>query len=256
MSLFIILQARTGSSRLPDKMLMPFYGYKGILEILLTRIRQTFPPDFENIVVATTNKQNDDRIEQLCAQMCIKCYRGDENDVLGRFIAAAEKVGAHKILRVCGDNVFLDSQALLSLYERFDNSSYNYMSFITCRGIPSIKTHYGFWAEAVTLDSLRTVAIKTSEKLYHEHVTNYIYTHPEYFNLHFIPISSTIQNIESYKNLRLTIDTATDFKISQQVYGDLMDNNLEITTENILRYLEAHPYLFDLMKKVINENSK
>jgi len=256
MSTYIILQARTGSSRLPNKMLMPFHGNKGILEVLLTRIKQTFPIGFDNLIVATTQQPGDDKIERLCNRMCIKCYRGDENDVLGRFIEAAETVGADKIIRVCADNVYLDSGALRMLYDAFGKSDCDYMSFITSDGIPSIKTHYGFWAEGVTLETLKTVAANTSEKLYHEHVTNFVYAHPEQFKLCFTPIAQITKNIDTYKNLRLTIDTAADFKISQQIYQDLETEGLEITTENILSYLDIHPSLFDEMKEIINQNAK
>lgn len=235
---------------------MPFYDGQGILEILLERIRQSFPPNFENIIVATTVQSNDDKIAQLCSDMNIKCFRGDENDVLSRFISAAESVEADKIIRVCADNVFLDTMALRYLYDEFSKSSYDYMSFITSDGTPSIKTHYGFWAEGVTLGTLKTVAVKTSDKLYHEHVTNYVYAHPEQFSLNFVPISLMTKDIESYKNLRLTIDTPTDFKISQQVYRDLNSQHSNITTENILNYLDKNNYLFDLMKVVINQNTK
>lgn len=256
MSTFIILQARTGSSRLPNKMLMPFFEDNGILEILLNRIRRSFPKDFDKLIVATTVKSGDDRIAELCSRLGIPCFRGDENDVLGRFIAAADSVGADKIIRVCADNVFLDTAVLNRLYSDFDNSDVDYMSFKTSDGTPSIKTHYGFWAEAVKTNALRKVVENTSDKLYHEHVTNYIYTHPEQFSIELTPLSLLNYDIEAYPNLRLTIDTADDFYISQQIFKDLASDGVEITTENILEYLKGHTNLFKKMEKIIKQNAK
>ena len=61
MSLKIIIQARTGSTRLPNKMLMPFYGDKGILEILLNKLMSSLPQYMNDIVVATTESKGDDK---------------------------------------------------------------------------------------------------------------------------------------------------------------------------------------------------
>lgn len=252
----IILQARTGSTRLPNKMLMPFHEGKGILQILLERIRSAFPEGFDRITVATTTSPGDDRIAELCAGTGFRCFRGSESDVLERFIGAAEEAGADRIIRVCADNVFLDTPALRSLYDRMERGVADYASFRTSDGVPSIRTHYGFWAEGVTLDALRRVRRATDEALYHEHVTNYIYTHPEDFTIDLRPISETIPDIESYPDLRLTIDTLEDFDISREIYATLSAAGREITTPDILRYLDSRPEFFGRMKTIINQNTK
>lgn len=235
---------------------MPFYNGLGILEILLTRIRKASNLFAENLVVATTEAKGDDRIEDLCTTLGITCYRGSENDVLSRFIGAAEKHNADKIIRVCADNVFLDLKQLMYLYNRLESCNCDYVSFITSSGTPSIKTHYGFWAEGVTLNALKRVNELTDERLYHEHVTNFIYANPDKFSLDFTPISNTATGIEKYQNLRLTIDTDSDFRVSQEIFRYLTDNNIEITTENIISYLQQHTDLFALMAETIKNNMK
>ena len=84
----IIIQARCGSSRLPNKMVLPFYQSQSILSILLSRLKKkiTSTP----IIVATTTNLKDDLITTICKQHNIPYYRGSENDVLQRFIDAAE----------------------------------------------------------------------------------------------------------------------------------------------------------------------
>ena len=256
MSTYIILQARTGSSRLPNKMLKPFYQECGILEILLERIRAAFPDDFENLIVATTTSRGDDRIEALCRRIGIKCFRGSESDVLSRFVEAAHIYHADKIIRICADNVFLDVDLLKELYNRLTDSDYDYVSYCTSEGLPSIKTHYGFWAEGAKVSALEKVMNETSESIYHEHVTIYLYTHPEEYSINLKPISETIEDIESYPNLRLTIDTIDDFQISQEVYAYLISNHIPITSQNILEYPKKRPELFERMQTIINQNIK
>lgn len=256
MSTFIIIQARTGSTRLPNKMLMPFYDGKGILQILIERILAEFPKGFNKLIVATTINIGDDRISNLCDTLGINCYRGSEDDVLQRFIDAAEHFRAEKIIRICADNVFLDVKLLKILYDSLENTKSDYLSYCKSDGTPSIKTHYGFWAEGTTLKALQSIVKATNDRLYHEHVTNYIYTHPDNYSINLQEIDDTIPGIEKHDDFRLTIDTAEDFQISNEVYNFFADNNFPITSENVIKYVEAHPEYLIRMKVIINQNTK
>lgn len=256
MSTYFIIQARTGSTRLPNKMLMPFYQGKGILQILLERILSEFPNGFNRLIVATTTSVGDDKIAELCERLGINCFRGSETDVLQRFIGAAEHFGADKIIRICADNVFLDTKLLRELYDDLDNSDYDYLSYCKSDGTPSIKTHYGFWAEGTTLKTLKSIVDATNDQLYHEHVTNYIYTHPDDYSIYLKKIDETIPGIEKHDDFRLTIDTAEDFQISNEVYCFLAENNIPMTSRNIISHVESHPEYLNKMKDIINQNTK
>lgn len=249
----IIIQARTGSSRLPGKTLLPFYGERGILEILVDRIRAELGD--ATVVVATTTNPADDAIEELCRRRGFDFFRGNELDVLSRFIGAAEKYGADKLIRICSDNLFLDVKELKRLADWYaDEADADYASFSTFEGKPMILTHYGLWAiEACKLSALKRAADSTSEKLYHEHVTNYLYTHPEEFSLRFLTEKSEIQRNQK---LRLTIDTPEDFKMMQAVYSVLAERNLEITPTNIVSVIDETPEYYDAMESIINQNKK
>lgn len=237
-------------------MLMPFHKGKGILEILLERIKSAFPTGFDQIIVATTTGTGDDRIIDICDKLNVKWHRGSEEDVLARFIDTATKYDADKIIRICADNVFLDVRLLHDLFHEISGSDIDYMSYCTSDGKPSIKTHYGLWAEATTTETLKKIRSLTDEKQYHEHVTNYIYTHPDRFSIRLKQIEETIPGIEQMHNLRLTIDTDTDFDISKEIYHDLMSTNHTIDSLDIIRYVKSRPHLMDKMKTIIEQNSK
>lgn len=250
----IVIQARTGSTRLPNKMLLPFYGQECILSILLNRIRSVV--DDSAIVVATTVSPKDDAIVECCERQGIKTFRGSESDVLRRFIDAAHTYKADKIIRVCADNVFIDTNALKSLYDEFGRNDYDYQSFCTSDGTPSIKTHYGFWAEAVKTSTLENVAQLSDDPLYHEHVTNFIYSSGHPFKIKFTHIEESIPGIEQHPHLRLTVDTPADFKTQQEIYAQLMAHQKEIAPQNIIDYLSTRNDLYDVMAKTISENLK
>lgn len=210
----IIIQARTGSSRLPNKMILPFYKNFGILEILLKRLINNINC---KIIVATTTNNRDNIIEEITTNSNCICYRGSEDDVILRFIEAAKYNGVTKIIRICADNPFLDMESLKALIDYCSNKDEDYISYITSKGVPTIKTHYGFWAKYTTLEVLMRVNALTNEKIYHEHVTNYIYEHSDMFKTNFIKIPVWIEN----KSIRLTLDTKEDFAMQQIIFNSV-----------------------------------
>ena len=244
-----IIQARVGSSRLPNKILLPFYKGKCILELLIEKLRQI---EDTNIVVATSINPNNDVIETCLDKYNIPIYRGSENDVLQRFIDASASVGAERIVRICSDNPFLELASIKNLINIASTSNSDYISY-KVDGTPSIKTHYGFWCEYVTRDALLRIKNRTEENLYHEHVTNYIYTHPELFNISWIEVSDQLKD---YPNIRLTVDTAQDFEDAKIVYENLCSTNPFPTIEEIIDYLNEHKNLYTLMQAQIMNNSK
>ncbi len=248
----IIIQARTGSSRLPGKMVMPFYGDKSILQILIERIKAAVPG--VPVIVATSTQPGDDRIEDICRLSGVECYRGDENDVLSRFTGAADKYALSHVIRICADNTFLDMRALNKLAQALPKSQADYLSYRTHSGLPTILTHHGLWAiEGAKAEALQWVASNVADPKYHEHVTNYLYTHPDQFTAEYINIDSSLQDKD---NLRLTIDTRDDFDMMKEIYAYLTDNHLEITPDNIVRYIDTKPEFYAAMQRIINQNKK
>ena len=238
-----------GSSRLPNKVLLPFYDGKCILDLLVEKLNRI--PDIQ-LIIATSNHPANNVIEEYCKKRHINCFRGSENDVLQRFIDASEAYGAEKIIRVCSDNPFLELNSIQRLADKAANSSADYISF-KVNGNPSIKTHFGFWTEYVTLDTLKRIKSITTESLYHEHVTNFIYTHPELFSIEWIDGPECLRD---RANIRLTCDTIDDFKNSQEIYRDLCKGNPYPTIVQIVNYLDEHNGYLTKMIEQINFNSK
>lgn len=250
----IIVQARVGSSRLPGKVILPFHDGKGVLELLLERIGARFG-DREDVVllVATTTSTLDDAIVAVTRRCGVSLYRGSEEDVLKRFVDAATWAGTDCLIRVCADNPFLDMDAVELLIERIGHGEHDYIAFAMSDGTPSIKTHYGFWPEAVTLDALKRVEGYTKEKLYREHVTNYIYMHPDRFDIDFVPID---REIEEQPNIRLTLDTPEDFEMQRLIYGCCLKKQGKIEPRLVLRILDLFPEFQERMRHQIQLNSK
>lgn len=247
----IIIQARVGSTRLPSKMILPFYMEEGIFSVLVDRLLSSF--DKNDIILATSDSAKDDVLEHIASGKGIGCHRGSENDVLQRFIDSALHFGAEKIIRVCADNPFLDITSLRILFNELIDNDMDYIAFATSEHIPTIKTHYGFWAEGTTIGTLQKVKELTNEALYHEHVTNYIYSHPNLFKIKLMTIP---EEIERHQRLRLTIDTANDFDIQKSIFKAIYEANPSFTVEDVCDYLDKNPEYYNTMESEIKKNQK
>ena len=173
----IIIQARTGSTRLHNKILLPFYGEQRIIDILIANIKQACPD--KCIILATTNRPQDDVLAEVAHQAGILSFRGDEDNVLDRFIRAAEVFGVDRFIRVCSDNPFLRPETFNTFFAEHAFCPADYIAYGFADGRPTIKSHLGLYSELTTINALRRAAVSTQEKLHIEHVTIYLYTHPE-----------------------------------------------------------------------------
>ena len=249
MQIGIIIQARMGSTRLPGKILKKFYGEDTLLETLLNNLHKVGV----KVIVATSVNENNDDLEVFLKEKGELVYRGSENDVLDRFIKAAEENQVDGIVRICSDNPFMDWRGVAQLIEKAKNSNADYIGF-RVNDTPSILTHFGFWGEYVTLDALKRVASTTLEgSPAHEHVTYHVYKHPEEYKCEWIQCPESLQG---RYDIRLTIDTLEDLVNAQQVYAGLRDKETNFTLQDVIQYLDAHQVIKKSMMSSISKNKK
>lgn len=244
-----IIQARMGSTRLPNKVLLPFYQGKCMLQLLVEKLRQI---EDVSIIIATSEGKENDAIQDFCQSNGVICFRGDEKDLLKRFIGAAEANGIEGIVRICSDNPFLELDSIKALLSKASTSDAEYISF-NISGTPSILTHYGFWTEYTTLTTLKKVQNITDESYYHEHVTVYIYKHPSEFKIEWIEGPECIKD---HDNIRLTIDTPEDLENAKKIYADICSVNPYPTISDVVCYLDKHPDMYQSMSQQISKNTK
>lgn len=247
----IIIQARTGSSRLPGKMTLPFFEDQDLITLMINKFKQKageIP-----FVIATTLSPGDDIIAEICERSAVSCYRGSENDVLDRFIKTAEKFGFDTILRVCADNPFFDVVSTLRLAWMLSEHKVDYMGYEMDGNLPSIKTHIGLWGEAVTLKALTEAASLTADSLYREHVTNYVYSHPQHFKISLAPAPS---GLSQRTDLRFTLDTSEDYELHRKIYWQLADEGNTDNLSALVDMIDQNNDFKEVMKNQIILNTK
>lgn len=250
MNIGIIIQARMGSTRLPGKILKKFYEGKTLLETLLENLHKVAGT---KVIVATSVNENNDQLETFLKEKGELVFRGSENDVLDRFIKAAEANGVDGIVRICSDNPFMDWHGVAELVEKAKTSNADYIGF-RINDKPSILTHFGFWGEFVRLSALIRVAETTEEGTpAHEHVTYHIYNHPDEYKCEWVAGPEFLQGRD---DIRLTIDTPEDLKNALQVYSHLKCKDDNFTLQDVVAYLDAHEDIKQSMISTISRNKK
>ena len=220
----IILQARMGSTRLPNKVLRTLNNVP-LLAHAIRRLQKVAP-----VIVATSTLTRDNPVEQLARDEQVDCFRGSEEDVLDRFYQAALGAKAHYIIRATGDNPFVDTKEAKRLAMCIQEQEADYVSGIAA--VEGLCLPMGVGIEAFTFSALKTSWEKGHELHHREHVNEYILERPERFkiiNLRCLPKNSC-------PKLRLTVDTETDFQAAQTILNDINKPFLTISTKDIIHW--------------------
>ena len=243
----IVIQARLGSTRLKNKMILPFHGERKLIEVILHNLLEDFNPS--EIVLATSNLPENKTLGDIASQLGIDVYYGSENDVLSRFIEVGEKYNLDYVIRICADNPLIKNETIKKLISNYKNQ--DYIGYFYSDNTPSIKTHSGFFTELVSVKSLQKIKSLTDDNFYYEHVTNYIYGNDNIFNIERLDI----ENEEEIRNIRLTIDDVNDFDLAKTIYQRCVDFKGNLHYTDIVSKLITHEEK-DLMIKQINKNIK
>jgi len=233
-----IIEARMTSTRLPGKILLPILG-KPMLELLIERLKRAKLLD--QILVATTQNHSDDVVEQLTHRIDVGCFRGSEDDVLDRVLCAAHANEADVIVEITGDCPLIDPTVLDQVIQTYQTKNVDYVSNVLKKTFP-----HGMEIQVFSTAVLDKVAKLTQDPIDHEHVSLYIYEHPEIFSL--LNVGSDLP--EKYWDLRLTVDTQEDFQLIKAIYELLYPQNPAFTLYDILDLLEKRKDLIELNQNI------
>ena len=226
----IIVQARCGSTRLPNK-IMKYLEDKIVLDHVVGRLKKS--KYARNVIISTTDKQQDTIIFDHCQKNNIKCFRGSELNVLERYYKTAVLYQSDYVIRVTSDCPLVDVNYIDLLIEKYFELELKYLGpkYYGNHNFPD-----GFNGEVFSFKLLKE-AYENAIDNEKEHVTTYIIK--KYKTIEFnYPI-----DYESYKNinfseLHLSLDTKEDYELLKEIFHCvyLKKNNFQL--EDVLYYLE------------------
>jgi len=244
-SVVCIIQARTGSTRLPGKVLKQIKG-KTILYYVIERVKQSKFVD--QIIIATTTNKKDDVIIEEAKKLKVDFFRGNEEDVLSRYYYTAKEFNADIVVRITSDCPLIDPKTIDKVIKYYlENKEY---SLVTNAGADNKNRTYprGLDTEVFSFDVLNKAFKNATEKYQREHVTPYIYENPKRFNVYYLKAKGKLKR----PDIRVTLDTKKDFKLISKIISHFED--ISFNMEDIIDFLEDNPELLSINKNVKQKN--
>ncbi|MBC8298067.1 MAG: glycosyltransferase family protein [Pelagibacterales bacterium] len=223
-----IIQARMGSSRLPGKVMIELDGKNTVLDYVINQL--SFSELIDKKIIATTNLEQDDIIEQAANRLNLECFRGSSENVLERYYQCAKKYKIDNILRITSDCPLIDPQIVDKVIEKYLTGKYDYVSNTLVKTFPT-----GTDAEIFSFRILEKAwrnGTLPSEK---EHVTPHIRNNKIDCRL------GNLENTNVVNHLRLTLDRSEDLKLIKEIIKNI--DKKPILLKDVLSLLVEKPEL-------------
>lgn len=236
LNIIAIIQARVGSTRLPNKIFLPLIN-KPILWHVYQRVTKSIL--INKTVIATTDLKEDDIVEKFCIKNSIEFFRGSSEDVLSRFYYTAQKYNADIVVRITSDCPLIDSKIIDLVVEKLIKNNADYASNVLERTFPR-----GYDAEAFTFEALTKTFHQANAKFEHEHVTPFIYNNPNQFKL------ISLKNEQDYSKFRLTVDTKEDYELIKIIYESLYEDDNNFGLNEVIQFLNKNVELVKINEHI------
>lgn len=232
------IEARMTSTRLPGKVLMPFVGKPALVHLIERLKRSQY---LDEICIATTTNAIDEPIVALAHELGVSCFRGSEQDVLGRVLGAARSVSADTLVQITGDCPMMDHRVVDRGIETFFAHDVDYVSNSLSQSYPG-----GFDVQIFPVIILAEVDQLTQDPVDRTHVSYYVYQHPEKYRLHNFEAPPEARAPE----LRVTLDEESDYTVMAAVFEALYPHSPDFSAAEVVAFLTAHSKIAVLNKNV------
>ena len=227
MKIVAIVQARLGSTRLPNKVLAPI-GDVPLIEFLLGRLSKS--ERISEIVLATSTNEINDQLSAVVENLGFQVIRGSENDVLQRYVDAAAATNADVVIRITGDCPFVDPQLIDEMLGDFISSNIDYMSNTDPPTFPD-----GFDIEIFKMSALLQSAEIATSPFEREHVTPCLRTNSLFSHKNKAAVVDA-------SHLRLTVDEQRDLDVVRGI-ANLFAPRTDFSLSEILGVITTNPHL-------------
>ena len=225
MKILTVIQARLTSTRLPGKVLLPILD-KPLLVRMVERVQSAKLID--RIVVATSTNEDDDKIEQLCVENNLTCFRGNLTDLLDRHYQAGKKFSADAVVKIPSDCPLIDPVIVDTVIKYYiDNfDKFDYVSNLHPATFPD-----GNDVEIMSFTALEKAWGEAAKQLEREHTTPYFWENPDKFRIGNVTWET---GFDYSTKQRWTIDYEEDYQFIKKVYEELYKNNSSFGLYDIL----------------------
>mgnify|MGYP006089232569 FL=1 len=230
----VMIQARTGSSRLFGKVLSQIEN-KPMIWHVINRVKKI--ESVQQIALITTKEESDQVLLDIAKNEDIIGFTGDTTNVLNRHYQCALKISADPIIRITSDCPIIDPYLVEEMLQFFLTHNYDYVSNIHPATYPD-----GLDVEIFSFQTLEKTFLDAKLNSEKEHVTPYMEKHPELFNIF------NFENNEDLSHIRLTVDQKEDLELIQNLYSVMSPKN-DFGLNEIKDIFSKNPELFRINSK-------
>lgn len=228
-----VIQARMKSTRLPGKILLPIpiANGKPLLLWIVEQLRRTV--SVADLWVATSSNEENDILEQFCKEHHLSCFRGDEEDVLSRFVAITRQGDYDTVVRLTADNPVLDVELLDKCVQYHIDQKNDY----TLTSTLPLGMNFEVVSGTALLSTLKA-ELKQSDR---EHVTLFIKNNSQYKKGEYLPGAPSHLN-----KLRLTVDYPSDLLVVSTVLS-FMKQGINLQGIALVEHVwRTYPFVFEV----------
>ena len=237
-NIITVIQARMGSTRLPNKVMLSICG-KPLLIRMAERVMRA--ELCGTLVIATSTNIEDDVIEDLCINEGLNYFRGHPTDLLDRHYKAALKFNADAIAKIPSDCPLIDPVIIDKVYKLYLNNDFDFVSNLHPASYPD-----GNDVEIFSFKTLETAWNEADKDFEREHTTPFIWERPDRFRIGNITWETGKDFSASH---RWTIDYEDDYLFIRAIYEELYPHNPHFSMQDILTLIGEKPYLSNINNK-------
>lgn len=230
----VLIAVRMKSRRLPNKALLDLEGYTAIER----EVNNLKPSKYiDEVILATSTNEEDTPIVELAKEKGINYFRGDEDNVIGRFLGAAKQFNADIVVRATGDCPLVSYEIVDYLVEEHLKCGVDYT------GIEIDDIPVGTFVEVITYNALDKLSKQDIDLNYSEYMTWYFRNNSQFFTVNICPVP-----LEYVSTYRLTIDFQEDLDLMRKIYNDLGKGDSAIPISKTISYLDENPGIANINK--------
>lgn len=229
MKTLVVVQARTSSTRLPNKVLLPVAGAPMLARMIE---RLSFAEAEFDLTIATTHDPADDSIVAIAQRAGAGCFRGHPTDCLDRHYRAAVEARADRVVKIPSDCPLVDPK-IVDRVLAAASPEHDYVSNLHPQSYPD-----GNDVEVMTMNALETAHREATKPFEREHTTPFLWDRPERFRLANVAWERGIDLSMSH---RFTVDYREDYELVREVFEALYDRDRAFGLDDILSFLDANP---------------
>lgn len=242
-----LVAARIGSSRFRGKTLADMNG-KPMLERQLERMCRS--PFIEEVVVATSIAKDNDVLENWCVDFGVKCFRGSDEDVLGRLRAAAEAYKGEVIVEILGDNPLVHSSLIDACLELYFSEGIDYVATLT-NEYPQARATLprfpiGVRVQVFSIDTLRRCEELAKNSSHREHATSFIAQNPKLFKTKFVTADGDFENCNR-PELTFAVNKENNLNLVRNIFSACNGDDTNFSVCDAIRAFDANPQWQPLM---------